>query len=63
MVGHCTGRCFYTYSLHALYKHAKMINFCDINVYCYDDSVGTVMAYCTPVVYCDFKKKNECVNY
>lgn len=40
-----------------------MINFYDINVYSYVDSVGTVMAYCTPAVYCDFKKKNECVNY
>lgn len=34
-----------------------MINFCDINVYCYDDSVGTVMAYCTPAVYCDLIKR------
>lgn len=34
-----------------------MINFYDINVYCYDDSVGTVMAYCTPAVYCDLIKR------
>lgn len=34
-----------------------MINFYDINVYCYDDSVGTVMAYCTPAVDCDLKKR------
>lgn len=34
-----------------------MINFYDINVYSYVDSVGTVMAYCTPAVYCDLIKR------